>query len=301
MSGPEPGHRGQTIAAFVLVTLIWGSTWFVIKVQIAHVPAAWNVAWRFLLASLGMVGLAALRRQSLHLPPGGQRLAMLIGLFQFCGNYEFVYCAERTLTSGVVAVICALMLVPNSLLSALFIGTRVTRRFLAGSAVAIAGIALLLAHEARLAPAGGQVLLGVALSVAAMLAASIANVMQAGELARRSGAVPLMAWAMIWGAAIDTAYALITAGPPVLDPRPEWFAGIAYLALVGSVVTFPLYYLLIRRMGAGPAAYNSVITPVIAMALSTLFEGYRWDGLALGGSLLALAGMMVALGGRVKA
>ncbi|MDE2404251.1 MAG: EamA family transporter [Sphingomonadales bacterium] len=291
-------HRGQTVAAFVLVTLIWGSTWFVIRDQLAHVPAAWNVAWRFLVASIGMVALARARGASLRLPAGGQRLAALIGLTQFCGNYEFVYQAERHLTSGVVAVIVALLLVPNALLSALFLGTRVSRRFLAGSAVAIAGIALLLAHEARLAPAGNAVLLGVALSVAAMLSASIANVLQAGEVARRTGGVPLMAWSMIWGAGIDTVFALLTAGPPVIDPRPAWFLGTAYLAIIGSVVTFPLYFLLIRRMGAGPAAYNSVATPVIAMGLSTLFEGYRWDALAVSGSILAMAGMVIALGGR---
>ncbi|MBU6266436.1 MAG: EamA family transporter [Sphingomonadales bacterium] len=291
-------HRGQTISAFILVTLIWGSTWFVIRDQLAHVPAAWNVAWRFLLASLGMVALAKVRGDSLRLPAGGQRLAFLVGLTQFCGNYEFVYQAERHLTSGVVAVIIALLLVPNALFSALFLGTKLTRRFLAGSAVAIAGIALLLAHEAQIAPAGNAVLLGVALSVAAMLSASIANVLQAGDVARRTGGVPLMAWSMIWGALIDTAYALATAGPPVIDPRPAWFLGTAYLAIVGSVVTFPLYFLLIRRMGAGPAAYNSVATPVIAMALSTLFEGYVWGTLAIAGSLLALTGMVIALGGR---
>jgi len=301
VSEADRRQRGQTVAAFVLVTLIWGSTWFVIKGQIAHVPAAWNVAWRFMLASIGMVVLAVARAERLRLPAGGQKVAALVGLFQFCGNYEFVYLAEHYLTSGVVAVIVALLLVPNALFSALFLGTRVTRRFLVGSTVAIGGIALLLAHEAQLAPVGGHVLLGVALSVVGMLSASIANVLQAGEVARKSGAVPLMTWAMIWGAGIDTAYALATVGAPVIDPRPEWFAGIAYLALVGSVVTFPLYFLLIRRMGAGPAAYNSVITPVIAMGLSTLFEGYRWGGLAVGGSLLAMAGMVIALGGRASA
>ena len=291
-------HRAQTVAAFVLVTLIWGSTWFVIKDQIAHVPGAWNVAWRFMLASLGMVVLALVRGETLRLPGGGQRLAAGIGLSQFCGNYEFVYAAEHYLTSGVVAVICALMLVPNAILAGLFIGTRVTRRFLVGSAVAIGGIGLLLAHEAQVAPVGIAVPLGVALSLAGLVAAAIANVMQAGELARRCGAEPLLAWSMFWGAAIDTGYALVTAGPPVIDMRPGWLVGIGYLAIVGSVVTFPLNFLLIRRLGAGPSGYTSVITPVIAMGLSTLFEGYRWDGLAEGGSVLALAGLVIALGGR---
>ena len=85
---------------------------------------------------------------------------------------------------------------------------------------------------------------------------------------------------------------------PVLDPRPQYIAGIVYLALAGSVLTFPLYFGLIRNLGAGKAAYNGVAVPVVAMGLSTLFEGYRWTGLAAGGAVLAILGLLIALSGR---
>ena len=73
---------------------------------------------------------------------------------------------------------------------------------------------------------------------------------------------------------------------------------VAYLGLVGTVLTFPLYSMLLRDWGPGRAAYNSVLIPVVAMALSTLFEGYHWTTLAVGGAGLALAGLTVALGRR---
>ena len=292
--------RGGVVVPFVLIALIWGSTWFVIRDQISAVPPGWTVTWRFALASLGMVVLAAVRRESLGLPPGGQRVALIVGLTQFCLNYEFVYEAERYLTSGIVAVFYALLLVPNALLSALFLKTRLTGRFLAGSAVAIAGIALLLAHEMRMAPAEARVGLGIALCLGGLIAASVANVVQAGEAARRCAPVPLMAWSMIWGTLIDAAYALAVDGPPVFDPRPAYWAGVAYLAIVGSVITFPLYFRLIRDMGAGGAAYNGVVTPVVAMGLSSLFEGYRWSVLSIAGSVLAMAGLLIALSARGK-
>ena len=66
-------------------------------------------------------------------------------------------------------------------------------------------------------------------------------------------------------------------------------------SIAGSVVTFPLYFNLVRTIGAGKAAYNSVVVVVLAMLLSTLLEGYRWTGLAVAGALLALAGLLVAL------
>ncbi len=298
MSAGAEASKARSIAAFLLVALIWGSTWLVIKDQISAVPPGWTVTWRFALATLGMFALAAVRRESIRLEPAALRLSVAIGLFQFFGNFQLVYRSEHYLTSGLVAVIFALLLVPNALLARLFLRAPLSGRFLAGSGVALAGIALLLTHEYRAAPATGGVLTGIALVGCALLCASSANVLQATELARRQPVVPLIAWAMLWGTIADALFAWVTSGPPVLDSRPQYLWGIAYLALIGSVVTFPIYFALIRDWGPGRAAYNGVLVPVVAMALSTAFEGYRWTSLAAAGSVLALSGLLIALGGR---
>src|SRR5690606_29869084 len=162
----------------------------------------------------------------------------------------------------------------------------------------LAGIALLLVHEAREAPPAGMVGFGVALTAVGLLSASFANVLQAPEAARRDSLVALLAWAMLWGMLMDGAIAWALAGPPVFPESARYWGGVAYLAILGSVVTFPLYFRLIRDLGPGRAAYNGVLVPVVAMGLSTLFEGYRWSALAVAGSVLALAGMLIALRGR---
>lgn len=292
--------QARAIAAFILVTLIWGSTWLVIKDQISStVPASWAVTWRFAIAAAGMFALALVRRENLALPRPALILAMVMGLFQFCANFQLVYRAEAHITSGLVAVLFALLLVPNAVLGRIVLGTPIERRFLAGSAVALAGIALLLAHEYRAAPAGGQeVVIGIAFTIGAILCASTANIMQATETARRESIIVMIAWAMLGGAIADAVFAWITAGPPVIDTSPRQLAGVFYLAVVGSVLTFPLYFMLIRDWGPGKAAYNGVAVPVVAMALSTLFEGYRWSALAAGGAVLAMVGLLIALSGR---
>lgn len=280
---------------FLVVALIWGSTWYVITGQISEVPPSWSVTYRFALATPAMFALALATRKPLALPRAAHGLAMALGLFQFCGNFNFVYRAEEHLTSGIVAVMFALLMVPNALIGRALLGQRITPRFMAGSAVAIAGVALLLVHEAQSARLGGNVPLGVALAVGGILSASIANVIQAGKTGQSVPLASLLAWAMLYGTLIDGALAFATAGPPMIPTAAAFWGGTAYLAVLGSVVTFPLYYGLVRALGPGRAAYNGVLVVVIAMLISTLIEGFGWGVLAGAGALLGMAGMLIAL------
>lgn len=299
--GPDRRHallRPEISVPFLLVALIWGSTWFVIKDQLAAAPPSWSVAYRFVIACAGMFVLAAFGGRGFTMTLSGHLLAVGIGLCQFFLNFNLVYRAELYLTSGIVAVLYALLIVPNAVLAAVFLGQRITVRFAAGTLIALAGIAMLLVHEAAEAPPTAMVGFGILLTAIGILSASAANVFQATDIARKRPLLVLLAWAMLWGALADCALAWSLAGPPVFPASLRYWGGVAYLAIVGSVVTFPLYFRLIRDLGAGRAAYNGVLVPVVAMVISTLFEGYRWSGLAVGGGALALIGLVIALRGR---
>jgi drug/metabolite transporter (DMT)-like permease len=290
----------RDVICFATVSLVWGSTWLVIKDQIATMPASWTVTFRFSAAAAGMFVLACVRRENLRLTRQGAGLAAVLGLLQFCGNFQFVYRAETLMTSGLVAVMYALLMAPNAVLARIFLGARISGRFVAGSLVAGGGIALLMLQEYRNAPPAGamNVALGVGFAMAGILCASAANVLQATPAGRQQAVVPLIAWAMLFGALMDAALAYALYGAPVLSAPPRFWAGVAWLAVMGSVVTFPVYFSLIRSIGAGRAAYSNVVVPVVAMALSTLFEGYRWSGVAVAGAGLALTGVLIALSGR---
>ena len=302
-SGLPPPRTGEELslwtprilAAFLLVSLIWGSTWLVIKDQLATVPPTWSVTYRFMAGSAAMFALVAIRRLPLMLDRRGQFWAILLGISQFACNFNFVYRAELYITSGLVAVMFALLMVPNAILGRIFLGQRITPAFLAGSAVAAAGIVLLFVQEYRQVEVTGAMIgIGIVFTVGGILAASIANVLQATDGPKAYPILSLLAWAMFWGMCANALFASATAGPPVFDPRPSYIAGILYLGVIGSAVTFPLYFGMIREIGAGQAAYSGVIVPVVAMALSTAFEGYRWSLLAGGGAVLALAGLLIA-------
>ncbi len=297
-NAPHALLRPRIAIPFVLTALIWGSTWYVITGQIDGVPALWSVTWRFALACPAMFAVALAMGRSLRLGRKGHLLAMAVGLFQFCANFNFVYQAELHLTSGIVAVMFGMMVVSNALLGWLLLGQKVTPRFLVGSIVALAGIALLLVHEAQLARLSGNITLGIWLTIGGILSASIANVIQANETGRSLPMVSLLAWAMFYGVIMDFAMAWLFSGPPVLPRAGDFWVGTVYLALLGSVVTFPLYYQVVREIGPGRAAYNSILVITVAMLISTFIEGYEWSGLAAGGAALAVIGMILALRAR---
>ncbi len=286
----------RILIPFVIVTLIWGSTWIVIKDQLGSVPPSWSVTYRFTLAGIVMLAVAAATRVPLRLGWAGQGFALLFGIAQFVFNFNFVYRAEQHVTSGLVAVVFALLFVPNAVLSRIFLGTKMSARFLTGSAIAIAGLALLFANEARGDESSRvETLTGIGLTLIGVLSASAANVMQASERARSLPMASMLGWGMIWGASIDALWAWFTSGPPVMDWRASYLAGVGYLGIMASAVAFSLYFRTIRDIGAARAAYSSVVIPVIAMSFSTAFEGYRWTMLAAAGSAVALIGMLVAL------
>ena len=281
---------------FAIFTAIWGSTWIVIRDQLGTVPPQWSCAYRFVIAATAMALVAKWKGESLR--PGGRALlaVLFIGFTQFCVNFNVVYFAERHITSGVVATVFALLMIPSTLLAWAFLGHRPTGRFVLSSLVAIAGILMLFAHELREnAAQAGQIVAGIGLTLIGMVAASSANVFQARPEVQRLPLFALLAWSMAAGAALNLLFALATAGPPVVDSRPGYWLGLVYLALPASVLTFSLYYPVVRKIGPAKAAYSSVLVPIIAMAFSTALEGYRWTPLAAVGAALALGGMVGAL------
>jgi drug/metabolite transporter (DMT)-like permease len=287
----------RVLIPFIIVTLIWGSTWLVIRGQLGVVNPSWSVTYRFLIGGLIMLGYAVIKGQSLNLGRSGQMFAAVLGTAQFAFNFNFVYRAEHFVTSGLVAVVFALLVVPNAVFGRVFLGNRMTSRFLLGSAVAMTGVAMLFVHELQIDPgASGATLTGIGLTMAGVMSASIANVMQATNRARLLPSASLLGWAMLWGATLDACFAYLTAGPPTIELTPVYLGGLFYLGVIASAIAFTLYFGAIRIIGPAKAAYSSVVIPIIAMGLSTFFEHYEWSILSACGGFVALIGMIIALG-----
>lgn len=287
--------NARAAGQFLAVVLIWGTTWIVIKDQLAVVPPSWSVAYRFATGGLALLAYCRLRGLPLAVPRAALPFLALFGLFQFVLNFNFVYRAELYIPSGIPAVAFALLMVPNALLAYLFLGRRLSRRFLAGSLLGILGVGLMFAQQLAFPGARAATITGLALTAAGVMSASIANVMQASPAARRFPALPGLAVAMLIGAGLNALVALALSGPPQWDPRPQYLAGVLFLGVAASALAFALYFDLVRSIGPAEAAWTGVPIPILAMGFSTLLEGYRWTWPAAAGAVLALVGLVVAL------
>ncbi len=293
--------RSGVVAPFATVTLIWSSTWIVIRDSLGVVPPAWSVCYRFAMAAVGMAVLAKLSGASLRVAPRVVGFAALLGVCQFSLNFNLLYRAEAHLTSGLCALVYALLLIPNSLFARAVFGERVSRSFLIGSGIAVAGIGLLFLNEYRASStaAPAEVLLGLGLCTTAVLFASVANVMQAARIARGVPMTSLLVWAMAIGAGVDALYAGITTGLPPFDPRPGyWFGhGLSGAGRIGDHLSALFPADPARRRGPG-----RLYEPADSDHRHGHLHGGR--GLSLGtplavaGALLALGGMAVALHAR---
>ena len=153
-SDPHGGRLRSVVLPFIIFTAIWGSTWIVIRGQIGIVPPQWSVTYRFVIAAVAMALVARWKGESLRLGRKGLLAAAFLGFTQFCVNFNAVYLAERHITSGVVATVFALLLIPAACLAGRLLGQRPSRALRRGSRWWLSrGIVLLFIHEVREHPA----------------------------------------------------------------------------------------------------------------------------------------------------
>jgi len=280
---------------YAVTVLIWGSTWLAIRFQLGVVAPDLSVVYRFALAGALLVGYCLLTRRSLRFPPRAHGHIALQGLFLFCANYILFYLAALHLPTGLLAVVFTIILPMNVVNGALFLGAPVDRRVLFGGSIGLAGMSLLFWPEISAFEASSGALLGLGLGVAATLSASLGNMVAARN---QRGGLPIVqtnALGMSYGALLTLAFVVVRGAPFAFDDSIGYLASLIYLAVFGSVVAFGCYLTLLGRIGMDRASYAMVLFPVIALALSTAFEGYRWTPFGVAGVALILAGNLIVL------
>lgn len=280
---------------FAICVLTWGTTWHVITYQLGAATPELGVALRFALAGACVLAWCAWRGERLRMSWGQHAWLALQGVLLYGVSYLCVYHAERYLPSGLVAVGYSASPLIAGVGARLLFGAPLSGRFMAGGLLGLAGVALVFWPEFGKTRDASATALGVAFAAASVLLSNIGSLVASRNGVHRLPLWPALGYGMLYGAAISLAVALGSSEPLSWPTAPSWWLALTYLALAGSVLTFACYFVLLERLGAGPAGTIGVMTPLLALLMSLAFEGYRPDVLTGLGALLAVAGNVLML------
>lgn len=281
---------------FLIPSIIWGTTWYAIKFQLVSVPPLFSIAYRFTLASAILLVFLKLTGKKLRFSLVEHLWFALMGGFLFGLCYWLTYVAETELTSGLVAILTCLIIPFNVLLARVLLRQPISLRLLIGGLIGIVGIVLLYKDELLAKVELNELNIGIlVIAVVANLFASIGNIVSARN---QNAGLPIQqsnAFGMLYGAMLMFALAFLRGDEPSFDLSFSYISSLIYLAIFGSIIAFSSYITLLGRVGLGKAAYTSLVIPIIALGISTIYESFQWSIYALLGLALVLTGNYVAL------
>lgn len=285
----------NNLGLYLASVLIWGSTWLAITFQLGHVPAEVSVAYRFALASALLFAWCLARGLRLAYSWREHGWMALQGALLFGLNYVCVYLAESEVSSGLVALIFSLIVFMNIAATRVFFSTPIRPVTLLAAVLGVGGVVLVLLPELGHDSARGGLLLGVGFAVASTISASLGNIVSARNQRHGLPVIQVNTYGMMYGAIFVGLYALMAGRPFVFEPSLAYALSLGYLALFGSVLAFGAYLTLVGRIGADRAGYTGATIPIVAVVLSTLFEGLQWHLETVAGIVLCLIGNILVL------
>jgi drug/metabolite transporter (DMT)-like permease len=290
-----PGKGLPVWALYVITVAIWGSSWYGIKEQLGVVAPTVSLAYRFCLAAAILWLFCAATRRKLRFPMSSHVWMALQALCLFCGNYILFYYAGFHVVSGLLALCFSTIPLMNVFNAALFMREPVDRKVIVPSLVSLAGLVLVFMPEFMEKGLGSAPLIGFLLSMLATYLASLGNVLSVKLKSVNVPVVQANAWGMTYGAVFCALFAIASGASFNYDPRTAYTVSLVLLAVFASVIGFGTYLTLVQKIGAGRAAFSSVLFPLVALSISTVVEDHHWTPLAGVGVLLVLSGNLILL------
>ena len=277
------------------VVFAWSTSWYPLSLQLGVVEVEVSLIWRFAASAALMFCIARWFRVTLrHGREEHLRFAVL-GVVLFSTNFALYYNASLYAASGLLAVILSTASLVNVLMVAV-ITHRPPPVLQFGAAVTgLAGVGLIFLPELQLSP---TVVLALLLGGLGTLSFCIGNLMSAASQKRNVHVLASTSWGMVYGTAFMVIVSLIRGHEFTIDPSVTYVGSLIWLVSISSVLAFASYLTLIGRIGPGRAGYVTVIFPVIALLISTIFEGYVWAPLSFVGLALVMAGNVMMIRAR---
>lgn len=294
-----PAHlRPFDATALLLYAVVvgsWGFSWIALRMQLGVVAPEVSLLWRFMIAGVVMWVWVLATRQQIVFPARLHAAFVAVGVTMFSFNFIMYYYGGLTIPSGLLAVVFSLAAVGNPLMAALFLRQPIAPRVALGGVIGVLGVAFLYWPEIAGAGFSAAAATGLALCLLGTLSFSTGNIVSGMIGSRGVPLIPAITWSMTYSVIFLFGLSLVRGHDFIIEPNLRYLGSLVFLAVISSVVAFAAYIGLLRRIGPGRAGYATVMFPVAALSVSTVFEGYSWTLIAGIGAVLALLGNLVVL------
>lgn len=281
---------------FVLCTLIWGSTWIAITFQIGETSEVLAVAWRYTIASVCLGVFCLVKRNTLSYPRHMHIKMAAVGLFLFCLNYTLLYMAQEHIVSALLALLSSSIIYFNVVLRWWWLKQPIKREVVVGATFGLVGICCLFAPEFSSVSMSTGLIIGLVVAMLSFVSAAVGGVVSERALNLGVPVMPMNFYAMTYATVFLYIAALISGESMIIPTSASFYWSLLYLALFGSVLAFGAYMKLVKQIGADKAAYVVLMYPIVALIISTFFEGYSWSWLSVLGVAVVLWGNAIAMG-----
>ena len=280
---------------YSMVVFGWSTSWLPLKWQLGVVAPEVSLLWRFVIAATVMFVISIYLRQSLIFHWRTHLRLALLGLCIFSTNFAFFYHGGKGVASGLLAVVFSSASLVNVVMTAVLGRSRPWIAHLFAAMVGLTGVVCLFWPELQLS---NTALSSLALCLIGTLFFCTGNMVSAACQKRGIPVFASASWGMLYGACYLALFSLISNHEFTIEPTAKYVLGLVWLALVSSVMTFAAYLSLIGRIGPSRAGYATVIFPVFALLISTVFESYTWSSMAFVGLGLVICGNVIMLRAR---
>lgn len=278
---------------YSLVVVIWGTTWIAIFLQQGPVSAPVSIFWRFAVATALMMLIMLVRGKLRKLAARDHLFCFLQGACVFCFNFWCFYTAAAWINTGLESVIFSMAVLFNAVNSFIFFGQKPPARFYLAAALGLTGIVTLFWHDLTANGVSGTLLSGIGLSALGTFGFSLGNMISLRHQKNGLEVMTTNSWAMLYGTVLIAFIALLRGDDFTLQWTFSYLGALLYLAVFGSVIAFGVYFTLVGRIGPSNAAYSTLLFPLVALSISTIYEGYVWQLNAVAGLLFILVGNLV--------
>ena len=290
----------RNLVLFISTLICWSPTWYLIKFQFGVVDPLISIFYRFFIASIIVFIFLILSKKKMSFNLHQHLSFLLLGVTLFSLNYIFFYLANTYLISGIVTIAFSTILIMNILGERIYFKIKSSKETLFAAVFGIVGILIIFGNELLNFKLEDKTHIGIILSFIATFWASTGNLVHQKNSKDKIPFIQSIAYGMLYGALFTLIVAKFRGAEIIFDNSISYILSLLYLSIIGSVVAFYLYLKLLENIGSARSGYIGVIMPIIALIISTIFEGLQWTNNLIIGLPVLIFGCVLILNQKSK-